>query len=179
MMHAQGLRIPLVLFGHMHSQLKGEGKTGMSCAGWYLGLCWQLLRTNWGGQTREDKLGRTNWGGQSCAASGCCRSNNVASPVALATAEDKLGRTNWGGQTGEHKLVRTKLRCLCLLPPHCFHPCSCRTSYAGQDIATGRIAPQSPCTSTLLGQTRMTLLTAASLLFLLLCRARPPQHGRS
>lgn len=61
MMHAQGLRIPLVLFGHMHSQLKGEGKTGMSCAGWYLGLCWQLLRTNWGGQTREDKLGRTNW----------------------------------------------------------------------------------------------------------------------
>lgn len=23
MMHAQGVRVPLVLFGHMHSQLKG------------------------------------------------------------------------------------------------------------------------------------------------------------
>ncbi|KAI7839666.1 hypothetical protein COHA_006475 [Chlorella ohadii] len=29
MMHAQGLRIPLVLFGHMHSQLKGRGHRNM------------------------------------------------------------------------------------------------------------------------------------------------------
>ena len=39
MMAAQGLRIPLVLFGHMHSQLKGaplrnapEGCTGLCLA---------------------------------------------------------------------------------------------------------------------------------------------------
>jgi hypothetical protein len=28
MMHSQGLRIPLVLFGHMHSQLSGEAGAG-------------------------------------------------------------------------------------------------------------------------------------------------------